>query len=200
MMRGLPAPPPGLQLVAGLRPPRVANCVRCSSGCDNLENGGQADSRRQWLRPLTTDGQPCGEHLTHQLLHEPLRIPTPRPIIHSHLTEQAAVARATAGKVLASRCARQGQSTRRGMISPPVKCSTSTTWYLVRAAGSSSSYNCQRGYQLHPSRPGWPGAAWMACADKAPKVDGDGGAQACSSTPQAAGTSTLVALRPPPGS
>ena len=39
----------------------------------------------------------------------------------------------------------------------------------------------------------------MACADKAHKVDGDGGAQACSSTPQAAGTSTLVALRPPLG-
>ena len=32
----------------------------------------------------------------------------PRPTIHSHLTKQAAVARATAGKVLASRCARQG--------------------------------------------------------------------------------------------
>ena len=39
-------------------------CVRCSSGCDNLENGGQAGSRRQWLGPLTTDGQPCDEHLT----------------------------------------------------------------------------------------------------------------------------------------
>ena len=75
--------------------------------------------------------------------------------------EHAAVARATAGKVLASRCARQGQSTRRGMISPPLKCSTSTTWYLYRAAGSSSSSNCHRGYQLHPSRPGWPGAAWI---------------------------------------
>ena len=36
----------------------------------------------------------------------------------------------------------------------------------------------------------------MACADKAHKVDGDGGAQACSSTPQAAGTSTLIALWP----
>eukprot|EP00964_Phaeocystis_antarctica_P155762 scaffold125089_cov38-Phaeocystis_antarctica.AAC.1 len=68
--------------------------------------------------------------------------------------EHAAVARATAGKVLASRCARQGQSTRRGMISPPLTCSTSTTWYLVRAAGSSFSSNCHRGYQLHPSRPG----------------------------------------------
>ena len=39
----------------------------------------------------------------------------------------------------------------------------------------------------------------MAFADKAHKVDGDEGAQACSSTPQAAGTSTLVALRPPLG-
>ena len=39
----------------------------------------------------------------------------------------------------------------------------------------------------------------MACADKAHKVDGDGGAQVCSSTPQTAGTSTLVALRPPLG-
>ena len=39
----------------------------------------------------------------------------------------------------------------------------------------------------------------MACAGKAHQVDGDGGAQACSSTPQAAGTSTLVALRPPLG-
>ena len=39
----------------------------------------------------------------------------------------------------------------------------------------------------------------MACADKAHKVDGDGGAQVCSSTPQAAGTSTLIALRPPLG-
>ena len=36
----------------------------------------------------------------------------------------------------------------------------------------------------------------MACTDKAHKVDGDGGAQACSGTPHAAGTSTPVALRP----
>ena len=51
-----------------------------------------------------------------------------RPIMHSDLTEHAAVARATAGKVLASRCARWGQSTRRGISSPPMKCSTPTTW------------------------------------------------------------------------
>eukprot|EP00964_Phaeocystis_antarctica_P003295 scaffold1753_cov90-Phaeocystis_antarctica.AAC.2 len=62
---------------------------------------------------------------------------TPRPIEHSHLTKQAAVARATAGKVLASRCARQGQRTRRGMISPPTEVHhLNHTWYLVRAAGS----------------------------------------------------------------
>ena len=34
----------------------------------------------------------------------------------------------------------------------------------------------------------------MACADKAHQVDGDGGAEACSSTPQAASTSTLMPL------
>ena len=39
----------------------------------------------------------------------------------------------------------------------------------------------------------------MACADKAHKVDGDGGARACSLTSHAAGSSTLVALRPPTG-
>ena len=37
------------------------------------------------------------------------------------------------------------------------------------------------------------------CANKAHKVDGDEGTEACSSTPHAAGTPTLVALRPPPG-
>ena len=40
-----------------------------------------------------------------QPLLAPLRRPKPRPTIHAHLTKQAAVARATAGKVLASRCA-----------------------------------------------------------------------------------------------
>ena len=46
---------------------------------------------------------------------------TQRPLKHSHLKKHTAVARATAGKVLASRCARQGQSTRRGLSSPPMK-------------------------------------------------------------------------------
>ena len=39
----------------------------------------------------------------------------------------------------------------------------------------------------------------MAGTDKAHKVDGDEGAEACWSTPQTAGTSTLVALQPPLG-
>ena len=29
-------------------------CVRCSPGSESLENGGLADSQRQWLGPLTT--------------------------------------------------------------------------------------------------------------------------------------------------
>jgi len=49
--------------------------------------------------------------------------------------------------------------------------------------------------QPRRSRPGWPWAAWIASADKAHKVHGDGGAEACSSTPHAAGISTLT--RPP---
>ena len=139
------------------------------------------------------------EHLAPQRRLGSLGRLTQRPLKHSHLKKHTAVARATAGKVLASRCARQGQSTRRGLSSPPMKCSTPTTWSPARATWSSFSSSCQRGYQPSPSRSGWPGAAWIACADKAHKVDGDGGAEACCSTPQAAGTSTLVALRPPPG-
>ena len=39
-----------------------------------------------------------------------------RPMMHSHLTEHAAVARATAGKVLASRCACWGQHPPRAIL------------------------------------------------------------------------------------
>ena len=87
---------------------RVMGLLRVGqpSGCVNLQDGGQADPRRQWLGPLTTDGLPCDEHLTDKLLLGTLRRPMTRPIMHSHLTEHAAVARATADKVLASRCAR----------------------------------------------------------------------------------------------
>ena len=131
-------------------------CVRCSPhGCPSVVRGPSHWRRESAGPPFSRLSRP-GEHLTHQPLLAPLRRLKPRPIIHEHLTKHAAVARATAGKVLASRCARQGQSTRRGMISPPVKCSTSTTWYLYRAAGSSSSSSCVRGYQPRPSRPSWP--------------------------------------------
>ena len=40
----------------------------------------------------------------------------------------SAVARATAGKVLAGGCAHQGQSTRRGLTSPSMRGITSTIW------------------------------------------------------------------------
>ena len=174
-------------------------CVSCSPLHESLENGGPADSRRQWLRPLRTDGQPCGEQLTQKSLARPLRTPGPRPIRYSHLTKRPAVARATAGKVLAGGCARQGQSTRRGLSSSPTKWNTSTTWSVDRASWLSSSSSWQRWCHLRPSRPGWPWAASTACARKAHKVEDDGGAEACPRAPQAASLATPVTLRPPMG-
>ena len=111
---------------------------------------------RQWLRPLTTDRQPCGEQLTQKPLAEHPRTPMSRPTSHSHLTKRPAVARATAGKVLARGCTRQGQSTRRGLSSSPTKWNTSTTWSVDRASWLISSSSWQRGCHLRPSRPGWP--------------------------------------------
>ena len=171
-------------------------CVSCSPVRDSRESGGPADSRRQWLRPLTTDGQPCGGKLTQKSLAGPLGTPGPRPIRYSHLTKRPAVARATAGKVLAAGCTRQGQSTRRGLSSSPTKWNTSTTWSVDRASWLSSSSSWQRCCHLRPSRPGWPCAAPLACARKAHKVEDDGGAEACSRAPQAASLATLATLRP----
>jgi len=51
-----------------------------------------------------------------------------RPTSHSHLTKRPAVARATAGKVLAGGCARQGQS---GLSSPSMRGSPQPPGYLV---------------------------------------------------------------------
>ena len=118
---------------------------------------------------------------------------------HSHLTKRpaAAVARATAGKVLAGGCTRQGQSTRRGLSSPYMRPGiTSTTWSVDRATWPISSPSLQRRYHLRPSRPGWPWAASIAYARKAHTVEDNGGAEACSSAPQAACPATLVTLRP----
>ena len=42
--------------------------VGCSPVRESLESGGPAALGRQWLRPLTTDRQPCGEQLTQKQL------------------------------------------------------------------------------------------------------------------------------------
>jgi hypothetical protein len=51
-------------------------CQVLAPGGESLENGGPADSRRPWLGPLTTGGQPCGEHLT-------AGTPYPHIIVHT---------------------------------------------------------------------------------------------------------------------
>ena len=52
----------------------------------------------------------------------------PRPIMHSHLTEHAAVARATAGKVLASSCCSEVHSTseQQSRVHITMHCGSST--------------------------------------------------------------------------
>ena len=184
------------RVVDAQKSPASGFWVGCSPVRDSLESGGPAALGRQWLRPLTTDRQPCGEQLTQKPLAGPLGTPTPRPIRYSHLTKRPAVARATAGKVLAGGCTRQGQSTRRGLSSPSMRGITSTTWSVDRATWPSSSSSWQRRCHLRPSRPGWPWAESMACARKAHKVEDNGGAEACSSAPRAACLTTLVTLRP----
>ena len=141
------------RVVGALRGSASGFSVRCSPVRDSLESRGPADSRAQWLRPLTTDGQPCGEQLTQKRLDEPLRTHTARPTSHSHLTKRPAVARATAGKVLATGCTRQGQSTRRGLSSPSTEWNTSTTWSVGRDSWPSLSSSWQRWCHLRPSRP-----------------------------------------------
>ena len=100
---------------------KVRNATKCSQGRDNLENRASVRLCGTCWEPLKTAGQPCNEPLAPQRRLESLGRLTQRPLKHSHLKKHTAVARATAGKVLASRCARQGQSTRRGLSSPPMK-------------------------------------------------------------------------------
>ena len=129
-------------------------CVGRSPRRVSLEIGGPRASRRPWLRPLTTDGQPCGEQLTQKPRAEPLRTNATRPTSPSHRMKRPAVARATAGKVLARGCcARQGQSTRRRLSSPPTMWNTSATWLVDRAVWQSSSSSCRSWHQPRPSRP-----------------------------------------------
>ena len=139
---------------------------------ESLESGGPAALGRQWLRPLTTDRQPCGEQLTQKPRAEPLRTHATRPTSHSHRMKRPAVARATAGKVLARGCARQGQSTRRRLSSPPTMWNTSATWLVDRALWQSSSSSCRSWHQPRPSRPDLAFSCEIACARKAHKVEG----------------------------
>ena len=151
---------------------------------------------RQWPRHLTTDGQPCPEQLTQKPLAGLFGTHTTRPISHSHLTKRPAVARATAGKVLAGGCTRQGQSTRRGLSSPSMRGITSITWSVGRYSWPSCSSNGQSGHHPRPSRPDLALSTEIACARRAHGVEGDGAAEACSSAPQAACLTTLVTIRP----
>ena len=128
-------------------------CVGRSPRRVSLEIGGPAAVSGTVAETPTTDGQPCGEQLTQKPLAEPLRTPTPRPTSYSHRTKRPAVARATAGKVLARGCTRQGQCTRRGLSSPPAKWITSATWSTDRDSWSSFSSNCRSSHQPRPSRP-----------------------------------------------
>ena len=89
------------------------------------------------------------------------------------------------------------QITRRELSSPPTKCRTSTSWPVSQLARVVELL-----LQLPQQAPATsfsvlPGAALIACADKAHTVNGDGGAEACAVRTHAACTSTLVALRPP---
>ena len=119
---------------------------------------------------------------------------------HSHLKNYTAVARATTRRVLAWLVAAAGapqQITRRELSSPPTKCRTSTSWPVSQLARVVELL-----LQLPQQAPATafsvlPGAALIACADKAHTVNGDGGAEACAVSTHAACTSTLVALRPP---
>ena len=96
------------------------------TGADALMVG-RAAQGRPWIFREIVHFLATGEHLAPQRRLGSLGRRTPRPLKHSHLKKHTAVARATAGKVLASRCARQGQSTRRGLSSPSTRWNTSTT-------------------------------------------------------------------------
>ena len=139
--------------VCALRDSSSGSCVGRSPRRVSLEIGGPAAVSGTVAGTPTTDGQPCGEQLTQKPRAEPLRTHATRPTSHSHRMKRPAVARATAGKVLARGCARQGQSTRRRLSSPPTTWNTSATWLVDRAAWQSSSSSCRSWHQPRPSRP-----------------------------------------------
>jgi len=140
-------------------------CRMCSEGlsqqflCQLLATRLTVRRQGSQLRRRDARGPPIsrltrrGERPTHKPLLEPLRTHATRPTSHSHRMKRPAVARATAGKVLARGCARQGQSTRRRLSSPSTKWNTSTTWSVGRTNWLSFSSSWQKWCHLRPSRP-----------------------------------------------
>ena len=135
----------------------MVQAVVCVSGARPVASALRSEVRARLgavaETPNDTDGQPCGEQLTQKPRAEPLKVPTLRPTSHSHRMKRPAVARATAGKVLAAGCTRQGQSTRRGLSSPSMRGITSITSSVGRYSWPSCSSNGQSGHHPRPSRP-----------------------------------------------
>ena len=129
-------------------------CVSCSPVRDSLESGGAPDVGASGSAETPNDGRPAvwraADTQTAGWTHQNTYATAFR---YSHLTKRPAFAQATAGKVLAGECTRQGQSTRRGLSSPSMRWITSTTWSVDRATWPSSCSNWKRGYHLRPSRP-----------------------------------------------
>jgi len=128
-----------------------------------------------------------------------------RPIMHSHLTEQVSMRPSLEQRpemcwpVMASRCARCGDRAH-----PPRDILAAHEAKHLDHLVSRSSYRVKLLFQLSKRVPAksfsvglaWRRAAWMACADKAHPFDGDGGAEACSSTPHT-GSQHIDPGRPP---
>ena len=79
---------------------------------------------------------------------------------------------------------------------PAMRGITSTTWSVGRYSWPSCSSNGQSGHHPRPSRPDLALSSENPCARRAHRVEGGGGAEACSSAPQAACLTTLVTIRP----
>ena len=132
-----------------------------------------------------------------------MAIQTQEQMKHSHLKNYTAVARATTSRVLGGGWPgwwRQ-RGARHELSSPLTKCSgrpmvdhVSTSPCGRAPSPTATAGTCQAAL---PRPSVLPGAALIACADKAHTVKGDGVAEACAVRTHAACTSTLVALRPP---
>ena len=91
-----------------VQPVVFVSAARDTAGRPSL--GVSATGARESTGPPISRLSRTGEHLTQKPLAEPTSTHTARPTSHSHLTRRPAVARATAGKVLAGGCARQDRA------------------------------------------------------------------------------------------